>query len=337
MTVYPKRFFEKTEPIEEGLCFVIMSLSPKSDSIYHIAIKPTVETLGMKCVRIDDIYYIGQPIVTTILSTLQKAELVIVDITKKDPNVFYELGFAHATKDNVIIMSQAPEDLPFDLNLMRLIVYDNTAPGIENLKLKLEKEIERLKRKPDFSKYELFTDKESLPKVRESDFNENHYHSLLTKILDEKSTSAPGIMFEELVAYLLDNTGFKVTARQPVFRIGDLDIRIDMVVWNELDIPSLQLFENPIVVECKVTNIVDATLIDKYIAYLTSTGLNTAFLFSAGQFSTDAISQALKASSRRIYLILFDMMELKEISSEQDFIDRIEDKVRRIALYKRSL
>ncbi|HIE27835.1 TPA: hypothetical protein EYP66_11160 [Candidatus Poribacteria bacterium] len=143
MAVYPKRFFEKNEPIKEGLCFVIMSLSPESDSIYQVAIKSTVEALGMKCVRIDDIYEC-QPIVTTILSTLQKAELVIVDITQKDPNVFYELGLAHATKDSVIIISQTPEDIPFDLKLMRLIVYDNTAPGIENLKLKLEKEIEML-------------------------------------------------------------------------------------------------------------------------------------------------------------------------------------------------
>ena len=322
MVAYPKRFFEKNEPIEEGLCFVIMSLSPESDSIYKMAIKPTVEALGMKCVRIDDVYE-GQPIVTTILSTLQKAELVIVDITQKDPNVFYELGFAHATKDNVIIISKAPEYLPFDLELMRLIVYDNTAPGIKNLKLKLEKEIEILRRKPDSFEYELLVNKELRPEARKLYFNVNHYHSLLVQTQNEKRISKREHMFEEVVSYLLDNIGFEVIAKESEYNAHNPDMRIDMVVWNESDIPTFQIFGNPIVIECKLMDI-DAEHIQQYVTYFTSTGLTTGFLFSVRQFSADAIYEALRASSRRIYIVLFDMMELREISSEQDFINKIE-------------
>jgi hypothetical protein len=211
-------------------------------------------------------------------------------------------------------------------------VYNNTAPGIKNLKVKLEKEIEMLNRNSGFPEDELFMDKKSLPNARKSYFDVNHYHSLLTQIQNERQILEQGCVFEELVAYLLNNIGFKVTAKESASNAHNPDMRIDMVVWNESGIPKFQIFGNPIVIECKLMDI-DTVHIQQYITYLTSTGLTTGFLFSVRQFSADAISQAIKAISRRIYIILFDMTELKEILSEQDFINKIEDKIRETARF----
>ena len=73
-------------------------------------------------------------------------------------------------------------------------------------------------------------------------------------------------MFEELITYLLNSIGLKVTARESISNAHNPDMRVDMVVWNESDIPSFELFENPIVIECKLRDI-DAEHIQHIVTF----------------------------------------------------------------------
>ena len=41
--------------------------------------------------------------------------VVLGDVTGKNPNVFYELGLAHASGKPVVIVTNSLEDVPFDL------------------------------------------------------------------------------------------------------------------------------------------------------------------------------------------------------------------------------
>ena len=43
-----------------------------------------------------------------------RADSIIADITGKNANVFYELGYSHAIGKNTILIAQCPEDVPFD-------------------------------------------------------------------------------------------------------------------------------------------------------------------------------------------------------------------------------
>ena len=45
-----------------------------------------------------------------------------------NPNVFYELGLAHALKKPVVLISSNEGDVPFDLKHIRVIYYDVTDP-----------------------------------------------------------------------------------------------------------------------------------------------------------------------------------------------------------------
>jgi hypothetical protein len=56
----------------------------------------------------------------------------------KSPNVFYELGLAHAVGRPAILVANSEEDIPFDLRHIRVIVYDYTSAGWET---KLREEI----------------------------------------------------------------------------------------------------------------------------------------------------------------------------------------------------
>jgi hypothetical protein len=49
-------------------------------------------------------------------------------MTTKNPNVFYELGLAHALEKPVVLVSSNQDDVPFDLRHIRVILYDQTDP-----------------------------------------------------------------------------------------------------------------------------------------------------------------------------------------------------------------
>lgn len=140
--IIPKEYFSITAlSVEKGLCFVLMPFSLKFNEVWE-KIKICLELdLGMRCIRADDIYD-SKPIMTSILEHIQKAEIIIADLTGRNPNVFYELGIAHTIKDNIILITQNIKDIPFDLRHLQCIKYSNTMSGPENLKLSLKRAIE---------------------------------------------------------------------------------------------------------------------------------------------------------------------------------------------------
>ena len=85
----------------------------------------------------------GGYIIEDILRGIGESEFVIVDVTERNPNVFYELGIAHMLKsvEKVILLSQNVEFIPFDLRPFRHIVYQKTNNGLEKLSRELEQAI----------------------------------------------------------------------------------------------------------------------------------------------------------------------------------------------------
>ena len=59
---------------------------------------------------------------------ITSAKVLVAELTTKNPNVFYELGLAHALKKPVVLVSSNDKDVPFDLHHIRVIYYDVTDP-----------------------------------------------------------------------------------------------------------------------------------------------------------------------------------------------------------------
>ena len=78
-------------------------------------------------------------IIEDILDNLNRADLVIADLTDKNPNVFYELGVRHALRHATILISQRLEDIPFDLRPLAIHVYDwKTKEGRREFRLRIK-------------------------------------------------------------------------------------------------------------------------------------------------------------------------------------------------------
>ncbi|GJL75172.1 hypothetical protein [Nitrosomonas sp.] len=137
-SVYPKDALRGYKHTHKANCFVIMPFAPEFKGIWEV-IRDTLqsEELNFICRRADD--FRAPNILETILKGISQAEFVIADLTGANSNVFYELGIAHCAKDsnNVILLTQDMDFVPFDLRHLRCITYSNSSKGREDLKQEL--------------------------------------------------------------------------------------------------------------------------------------------------------------------------------------------------------
>jgi hypothetical protein len=111
-------------PIDDRLIFVLTPFNPDFNQSYAI-IKRTVQELGFNCQRGDE-EMVSSNILFHILNRLVRARFVIADITGRNPNVFYELGIAHALGKPVLLLSRNPNDLAFDISATRVLIYHDS-------------------------------------------------------------------------------------------------------------------------------------------------------------------------------------------------------------------
>jgi hypothetical protein len=77
--------------------------------------------------RTDDLYR-PSSIINDIWTYIKDAKILLADLTGKNPNVFYELGLAHALAKPVILITELIGDIPFGLRALRVIEYEKNAP-----------------------------------------------------------------------------------------------------------------------------------------------------------------------------------------------------------------
>jgi len=85
------------------------------------------------CLRADDIFD-NRAIIDDIVRLIRQADVIIADLTTRNPNVLYELGRAHEMGKECVLLTQDIEDVPFDLRHLRVIVYSTSGRGLATLR-----------------------------------------------------------------------------------------------------------------------------------------------------------------------------------------------------------
>lgn len=123
----------------QSFVFVAMPFGGEySSEIYEEAIRPAVEACGLKCKRADEIFD-TDVIIESIENDIRDCLLVIADLTARNPNVFYEVGYARSLDKEVVLMTQKSDDVPFDLQHRRYIPYGISRREQELLRETLKK------------------------------------------------------------------------------------------------------------------------------------------------------------------------------------------------------
>jgi hypothetical protein len=137
--------FRVTQSVDRELCFILMPFRPELACVYETIQKVLVLQHRMRCLRGDDIYAPGI-IMSDVWTKICEAHIVVADATDRNPNVFYEMGLAHAIGKTVIILAQREEDIPFDLRHHRIVFYE--PDRLDSLEVRLFRAIQPLKWDP---------------------------------------------------------------------------------------------------------------------------------------------------------------------------------------------
>lgn len=147
-TVRPRRqrptVFEipEHERIEPALASAMMPFDAGFNDVYN-AIQVASESAGMRCRRADDIWE-NAAIIQDVVALIDRSRVVVCDCTGRNPNVFYEAGIAHTLGREVILITQNPQDIPFDLRHLRYVHYLNNAEGRVALTTALQARIQTI-------------------------------------------------------------------------------------------------------------------------------------------------------------------------------------------------
>lgn len=122
----------KTQEGKNKKCFVIMPISdvdgyPKGhfDRVFRHIIIPACKQAGYEAVRADATAKTNV-IIVEILKNALNCEMAICDLSARNPNVFYELGFRQAFDKKTVLMIDDKTVRPFDISAIRSFIYDSS-------------------------------------------------------------------------------------------------------------------------------------------------------------------------------------------------------------------
>ncbi|HFQ4917279.1 TPA: hypothetical protein ACGUTA_004752, partial [Vibrio vulnificus] len=85
-------------------CFVIMPFAEPFETYYKRIIKPAIDENDLYTARGDSLFR-STHIMDDIWNSIKDATLVVAELTGKNPNVYYELGLAHALRKPAILIA----------------------------------------------------------------------------------------------------------------------------------------------------------------------------------------------------------------------------------------
>lgn len=123
---------DETTITKKPLCFVVMPISDQIDygsghftRVYEHLIKPACEEAGYEVRRADEDLATNS-IFDKIIESLIDADLVVCDVSSKNPNVFFELGIRISFQLPVVLLHDDLTGYTFDVSHIRHFKYDHS-------------------------------------------------------------------------------------------------------------------------------------------------------------------------------------------------------------------
>lgn len=122
--------------------FVAMPFENHFDDTYFLGIGHAVSQIGGYCLRVDCEVF-TESVISRIHEDIRNSAIVIADLTDSNPNVLYEVGFAHGLQKRVLFLSASSiDELPFNVRGWSIVRY--TFGQIHKLQYELERRLREL-------------------------------------------------------------------------------------------------------------------------------------------------------------------------------------------------
>jgi len=141
----PEPIFKKESyELDQKLCFVLMPPTDLGQRAYEHIIKKVVADSGLACLDAQSVFS-TKHVMDEIWEQLNRACIIIADLSGKDPDVFYLTGMSHGLEKKVILLARSEEDIPFDLRGPSHVFYsDQTIQKEKETREKLDRVLRQL-------------------------------------------------------------------------------------------------------------------------------------------------------------------------------------------------
>lgn len=117
-------------------CFVAMPFSNSYDNLFQ-EINKSIQNAQYQCLRIDTQVF-TKSIIERIFSGIAESKVVVFVSNDRNPNAFYECGYADALNKEIVTITDYYTNLPFDIRDKNSIEYGN---DLDKLKKQLTKRL----------------------------------------------------------------------------------------------------------------------------------------------------------------------------------------------------
>lgn len=131
--------------INPNSIFLIMPFGEEWSNDTFDVIRDIANTAKYKLIRADNLFE-PSAIIDDIWREINKADIIIADITIHNANVFYEIGIAHTLGKRVILIRKDDgQDAPFDIKLWRYYNYNLSPIKVKEFKEQMIALINKMK------------------------------------------------------------------------------------------------------------------------------------------------------------------------------------------------
>lgn len=191
--------------MDRKTCFVVSVIGKENskerthaDDVFNHIIEPALAN-EFDVTRADKIYH-ADKIDNKIFQSLKNSDLVVADLTGKNPNVFLEVGYRMALQKPIMFLVQKnSEPLPFDIQSINICHYDILGDNVLAEASKAKEYIEKTVKTFTFDKEEDVPAEEiTTNELKKILLNiQNNLDTMNSRLLDGSYQTNNGLSFQE--------------------------------------------------------------------------------------------------------------------------------------------